>query len=480
MIVSLTMVRNEADIVESFVRHNVQFLDAMIVLDNGSCDQTPEILFSLIREGLPVYYLFDPDPCYVQDVISTALLYAAIDHFSPEFVIPLDADEFITATDGTCSKDDLANALAPVAVFLIPWITYVPGTQAILPTADPLPRMDHRRSFEPKAVYKAIVPAVIATQNEITLKQGNHDVLSPSSIERRVLSGFSLAHFPIRTVEQFRSKSLVGWLANLAKENYVLFDWYSFYCGIKLGEHIDDEHIATLAIRKDLPNEVASPELEYAPMFTTSIRRYPVQPIDAISSLLSYCEDLLTLRENPSHPLGRGQSVTKDGRRRKYGNQLAAGGLVGLIEQSGLSAFETTVIVRVARDLPADSSIGIIGSNAERLARVLAILRSQNGCTDAPRIVLLQSSDSAVAQSPASLDLIVGDISNGCFQPSEGPLLLTHVREGGIVVLLSIDRCPLTRELAETWLSPDKNWNDKALLRGTYYARRSHKVEPHV
>ena len=35
------MVRNEADIVEAFVRHNLRVLDAMLVVDHGSTDATP-------------------------------------------------------------------------------------------------------------------------------------------------------------------------------------------------------------------------------------------------------------------------------------------------------------------------------------------------------------------------------------------------------------------------------------------------------
>lgn len=479
MIVSVTMVRNEADIVEAFVRHNLQFVDAMIVLDNGSSDQTPEILFSLIREGLPVYYLFDPDPCYVQDVITTALLYAAIERFNPKFVIPLDADEFITGTEGASSRDAFASALSPAAISLIPWITYVPGTRSILPTEDPLLRMDRRRSFEPRIVYKAVVPVGVATQHELLLKQGNHDVVSQDPIERRVLSGFALAHYPIRTVEQFRSKAVVGWLANLAKESYALFDWYSFYCGIKLGEQLDDEHITALAIRKDLPGEVASPQTEYAPLFSMSLRRYPVQPIDTVFCLLSYCEDLLTLRATSSHPFSGGWGKAKDGRRQEYTSQLATGALIDLVEQSGLSSFETTAVIRIARGLSTTGSIGLVGSKTEGLARLLALLRCQSGSMDAPEIVLLHSADSP--QSVAALDLIVGDISNGCLRPSEGPRLLRHVREGGMVLLVSIDRCPLTRELAEKWISPDKNWSEKTLWRGMYFARRrSHEGRLHV
>ena len=48
------MVKNEMDIIESFVRYNVNYLDGMIILDNGSTDNTLNILKSLKNEGLPI------------------------------------------------------------------------------------------------------------------------------------------------------------------------------------------------------------------------------------------------------------------------------------------------------------------------------------------------------------------------------------------------------------------------------------------
>ena len=53
-LVGVSMVRNEADIIEAFVRHNAAVLDALVVVDHGSVDGTREILFALRDEGLPL------------------------------------------------------------------------------------------------------------------------------------------------------------------------------------------------------------------------------------------------------------------------------------------------------------------------------------------------------------------------------------------------------------------------------------------
>ena len=48
-------VRNEADIVEAFVRHNLALLDGIAIVDHTSVDETPDILRELKAEGLAIY-----------------------------------------------------------------------------------------------------------------------------------------------------------------------------------------------------------------------------------------------------------------------------------------------------------------------------------------------------------------------------------------------------------------------------------------
>ena len=60
-ITSITMVKNEMDIIESFIRYNINIVDEMIILDNGSTDYTLDILNNLIKEGLNIVLLHDDD-----------------------------------------------------------------------------------------------------------------------------------------------------------------------------------------------------------------------------------------------------------------------------------------------------------------------------------------------------------------------------------------------------------------------------------
>ncbi|MGA1615027.1 MAG: glycosyltransferase family 2 protein, partial [Lutimaribacter sp.] len=57
----LAVVKNEADIIEAMIRHNLHFLDALVVVDNASADQTAQIVAALAQE-FPGRLLLSHDP----------------------------------------------------------------------------------------------------------------------------------------------------------------------------------------------------------------------------------------------------------------------------------------------------------------------------------------------------------------------------------------------------------------------------------
>ena len=57
----VSMVRNEADVIEAFVRHNLGVLDGLAIVDHGSFDGTTEILAELQREDLSLRIVRDDD-----------------------------------------------------------------------------------------------------------------------------------------------------------------------------------------------------------------------------------------------------------------------------------------------------------------------------------------------------------------------------------------------------------------------------------
>ena len=66
---AVTRVLNEEDIIEPFIRHHAAFVEAHILLDNGSGDRTLEILAALRRE----YHAEGTDDTRRRDIIAEGL-----------------------------------------------------------------------------------------------------------------------------------------------------------------------------------------------------------------------------------------------------------------------------------------------------------------------------------------------------------------------------------------------------------------------
>lgn len=218
----IAMVKNEADIIEAFVRHNLCFMDALVIVDNDSVDDTREILVRLQREGLPIVLLDDPVVGHFQAEIVTAVYRKTVPIFKPRFVFLLDADEFIV----TLSRDALYSqlrALRPGTQAQYRWRTYIPAPEGPEGSwSDPLRSITHRRLDE-RPWYKPIIVTKPKIDMKLNIRQGNHDVRYAGRPLRKVkLQDVTIAHFPVRSIDQFSSKILVGWIANLERNRYRL------------------------------------------------------------------------------------------------------------------------------------------------------------------------------------------------------------------------------------------------------------------
>ena len=87
--------KNEQDILEPFLRHHSPFFDAILVLNNGSADQSTPILNNLVRE-LPNVICIDAPTQKNELARSISHVFRqAQSAFFADFVFFLDADEFI-------------------------------------------------------------------------------------------------------------------------------------------------------------------------------------------------------------------------------------------------------------------------------------------------------------------------------------------------------------------------------------------------
>jgi len=219
----VAMVRNEADIVEAFVRHNMTILDGLLVIDHGSADATLDILNALCRERMRLVVMRNEAAGYLQQAVMTQAVRHAFASTRADFVFPLDADEFLKAT----SRAELERALAalpPATHGLLRWPTYVPDLRN--PAADILAslRGAKRAASEPNGMTKAIVARSFAGAADEVLSSGNHWIQGHPDAKLRGMRRHglvtdrvaALAHVPIRSVEQFIAKVAIKKLGRVA------------------------------------------------------------------------------------------------------------------------------------------------------------------------------------------------------------------------------------------------------------------------
>src|SRR5439155_575529 len=95
-IAGISMIRNDADIVEPFVRHTLRHLDHLFVIVHSPEDGTGEILKALHDEGLPMTLVHYGEPAFLQGEGLTWLARQAYAAIRPDFIIALDAAEAAT------------------------------------------------------------------------------------------------------------------------------------------------------------------------------------------------------------------------------------------------------------------------------------------------------------------------------------------------------------------------------------------------
>lgn len=193
---AVTMVRDEADIIEATVRNIAAQVHHVIVADNGSTDGTRDILADLARDiGIDV--VDDPERGYWQSRKITALAHRAGD-MGADWIVPFDADEV-----WYCPHGPIADHLAGVgpSCFVASAAVYDHVSSSLDP-ADPNPvtRISWRH-VEPLPLPKV----ACRWRPDLNVHQGNHGAdyggMTPAAVPLLVVR-----HFPYRSAEQFVRK----------------------------------------------------------------------------------------------------------------------------------------------------------------------------------------------------------------------------------------------------------------------------------
>jgi SAM-dependent methyltransferase len=147
----------------------------------------------------------------------TRLLRAVTSSFFPDYVVPLDADEFIVCESRNVFLENLRK-ITPGTVGLVPWQTYVVLPSYDKQTFEDIPRnFVSRRLQETPQYFKAIVCTNGQYINKITFEMGNHHARDDKgkSLPSIHLSGIKLAHYPVRDCQQVAAKGIITAMAQL-------------------------------------------------------------------------------------------------------------------------------------------------------------------------------------------------------------------------------------------------------------------------
>lgn len=231
MIVAVSMVRDEADVIGHTIRHLLdQGVGAIVVADNLSTDTTRSQL-----ELFPqVTVIDDPDPAYEQATKMTRLAHIAYG-MGAEWVLPFDADELVCSPVGTVAEF-LGNCSADVA--LIQGWDFI--ARRSVECGNPFLQIDHRRAFPqslPKVAFRA--------HPDARLHMGNHDVDHPGKVR---CDGLTLRHYQYRSLDQMVRKLRTGKAAYDACDprGYVGLNYRLRHFGTHWGEGggLSDDEIA--------------------------------------------------------------------------------------------------------------------------------------------------------------------------------------------------------------------------------------------
>jgi len=298
-----TIVINEEDIIESFVRYHSNILDGMVIWDIGSADRTPDILDKMEKEGLPIYIFRESAGDTVDSERIPKLLQHTIEKFNPDFIFPLDADEFLFSSKNQHPRS-LINNLDLNKVYYFKSITYVPKSSDNTGEGFIPKRIQHAYAEEYEEYYKVGLSKEKIIKHNIRFNIGNHDIQVRQNTEdllfKEIHPDLKIGHFPIRSSEQIMSKVMIGWINNLSRSDRIpgeAFHWENFYNKIKKDSKLFKKDFQKIVAEYLFDDEGDVHKIFYRPVDLsfckdTTIKYTNPDGIDPLRNLLENCEAL--------------------------------------------------------------------------------------------------------------------------------------------------------------------------------------------
>lgn len=215
----ITKVKNEADIIEFFLRYHSNIFDCIVVIDNGSLDGTYEIVNKLIEEGLNIELINEAHNDFDAFRLANQYTVDLIEKYDAEYVIYMDADELLITQEGKqpigCFSNFDCNK-----VHIFKWRTYIYTGQDIEMFS--LEHYQKYRKDEEETFKKIMVPSKLIKDKLVVVSAGNHSVSSPYDIEEEYHEELKFAHFPVRSMHQRKKQITLNMLDMMANPNVSL------------------------------------------------------------------------------------------------------------------------------------------------------------------------------------------------------------------------------------------------------------------
>ncbi len=211
--VAISLVKNEGDIIETWISHISELFDMVYIVDHSSMDGTREFLAEVAKARGNIHLMSFEDPGYFQAEITNCLAEMAAQDCPNAWIFPLDADEFLSI-QGKAEFLALVKSLQTDRALQLYWKNCIPmslETDEQFAALSPCLVPPHRGAFRKLAVHSA------AYRNKgYRFTQGNHEMQDGSGklMDQDFILDFAeIYHVPIRSLDHFAFKCIQGNLA---------------------------------------------------------------------------------------------------------------------------------------------------------------------------------------------------------------------------------------------------------------------------
>ena len=214
-IACVTLLRNEIDILPTFLQHVAALFDHVVMMDHCSVDGSGDMLrlAAADRPGWHVWYVQEPG--YFQEAFCSFAMRWIFQNTDADAVVFLDADELVQVQKRSMWDAVVWACCEQTFVGTMPWVACLP----LRPGKPIYHGGEYWRATGKALGSKVIIPRTIYDRYPtIRPGLGNHvALLGEHAMPVNTVS--QLLHFPLRSLEQMKQKIVTGCLSILARED---------------------------------------------------------------------------------------------------------------------------------------------------------------------------------------------------------------------------------------------------------------------